>query len=287
MWLLYEVAKDLYFFATDSVGSLLSLFKVKEQSLSVPIKTQLIPFKVQDTHPMIRFVPRAKSIVEVKSIHAVPQKNTVVYVATADAPIRKTPTNSIDNVLVKAPYGAMLVALENENGWVRVFHHGVEGWMLIEDIADRAAYVYPRFIIGEANLSDDPNTERVRAVIADEFSYGERNTELQAEEYVLYKLYRRGAKINWSDVRPRTPGTWGTLLRDAEGILMLSEPKQRAVMEWMISETLGHLAYVEAVFPDGSIQISEANWPDQGIYNERVLVRDEWQALKPAFILVT
>lgn len=49
-------------------------------------------------------------------------------------------------------------------------------------------------------------------------------------------------------------------------------------------ESLGHLAYVDAVFPDDSLQITEANWPDEGVYNERVLVKEEWEGLEPRFI---
>lgn len=47
-----------------------------------------------------------------------------------------------------------------------------------------------------------------------------------------------------------------------------------------------HLAYVEKVFPDETIQISEADWPDRGIYNERVLVENEWRALTAVFITI-
>jgi surface antigen len=49
----------------------------------------------------------------------------------------------------------------------------------------------------------------------------------------------------------------------------------------------GHVSYVEAVFPDKSIQVSEANWPEDGIYNERVMVEEEWRALAPHFIVVS
>ena len=40
---------------------------------------------------------------------------------------------------------------------------------------------------------------------------------------------------------------------------------------------IGHVAFVEEVYPDGSIRISEANWPRNGIYNERVLTVAEWK----------
>ena len=38
----------------------------------------------------------------------------------------------------------------------------------------------------------------------------------------------------------------------------------------------GHIAFVEKVWPDGSIYISEANWPGLGKYNERKLAKAVW-----------
>lgn len=54
----------------------------------------------------------------------------------------------------------------------------------------------------------------------------------------------------------------------------------------MMSDEVGHVAYVEAVFPDDTITISEVNFPDSGIYNERSLLKEEWKSLKPVFIQI-
>ena len=63
-------------------------------------------------------------------------------------------------------------------------------------------------------------------------------------------------------------------------------PSVGAVMECTMSEKGAHLAYVEKVFPDQSIQISEADWPDRGIYNERILTESEWHERAPLFITI-
>jgi surface antigen len=63
-------------------------------------------------------------------------------------------------------------------------------------------------------------------------------------------------------------------------------PKVGSVIEYTFPDEIGHLAYVEAVFPDESIVLSEANYPDRGIYNERTLGKEEWTALNPVFIQV-
>jgi hypothetical protein len=91
--------------------------------------------------------------------------------------------------------------------------------------------------------------------------------------------------IPWPAVRPRTPGTWRTLLRDVPSVTITTDPSARAVIEWQ-GDVRGHVAYVEAVFPDNTIQISEANYPDRGIYNERTMVESEWRAYNPVFLSV-
>lgn len=39
----------------------------------------------------------------------------------------------------------------------------------------------------------------------------------------------------------------------------------------------GHVAFVEQAFADGSVKVSEANWPHDGIYNERTISKADWQ----------
>jgi len=214
-----------------------------------------------------------------------PQRNTIIYVATVGAPLRTNPHTGIDNVIRHIPYGSMLVALETLNGWVRVFHKGTEGYVSLDDVVDRSAYVYPKFIIGEVNLSSDPNTERVRAMIEDAFSCGESDLPLQAEEYALYKIIRTGAKVVWGDVRPRVPGTWNDIFSKSDTVKVSAEPKSRTVMEYRFENGQGHLSFVESAFDDGTLKVSEANWPSDGIYNERMIVREEWEKLAPKFIL--
>ena len=57
-------------------------------------------------------------------------------------------------------------------------------------------------------------------------------------------------------------------------------------MEYLFENEVGHLTYVEAVFPDTTIAISEVNFPDSGMYNERQLTKEEWKEFKPVFISV-
>jgi surface antigen len=57
-------------------------------------------------------------------------------------------------------------------------------------------------------------------------------------------------------------------------------------MEYVDENEIGHLAYIEAVFPDDTVALSEVNYPDSGTYNERELSKLEWKELRPVFIVV-
>jgi hypothetical protein len=215
-------------------------------------------------------------------------KNTIMYAMARKTPLYDGPTIAFDSERATIPYGALVLVVEPEGRFYRVIWNTHEGWVLKEHLADRASLVYPNFIPGEENSVDHPNTARVRALLDDEFGLAHSEFPLQAGEYVLYKLWRRGLTIPWpkGDV-PRTPGMWHTLLRGGEGIHMSVAPRAGSLMEYTEAQGIGHVAYVEAVFPDGMIAISEANHPHAGIYSERTLAKDVWQALRPVFIEVS
>lgn len=219
------------------------------------------------------------------------QKSTVMYTSSYATPLRSAPGAVGDTVYTVLPYGSMVMVLDAEDMWAHVASGPHTGWVYVDDLEDCAADVYPSFHIGEANGADDPSTIRVRAIINDEFGAGDVELPLQAEEYVLYRLYKKGLKIAWPPVRPRLPGMWHTILKDVPNVSVVVKPVGGALMEFMMESeddegVSGHIAYVEAVFPDDTIQISETNWPDRGMYNERVLTLEEWQALTPTFLTV-
>ena len=217
------------------------------------------------------------------------QKSTVMYTSSIVTPLRSAPGALGDTVYSMLPYGTMVMVLEVQDMWAQVASGPYTGWVYVDDLEDRAAHVYPGFHIGEINDAEDPATIRVRALINDEFGAGELGLPLQTEEYVAYRLLRKGVKIAWPQVRPRTPGTWGAILHKTVGVMQEQRPQAGTVMEYFLqdegeTERRGYLAYVEAVFPDDSLQISEVGWPQQGMYNERVLVADEWRNLAPTFL---
>lgn len=215
-------------------------------------------------------------------------KNTIMYAATKETPLYNGPTIAFDSCKATIPYGALVLVVEPVGRFYRAIWGAHEGWILKEHLADRASMVYPEFVHGQENSVDHTNTARVRALIGDEFGLSNSEFPLQAGEYVLYRLMRRGLRIVWPSSRaPRAPGSWHTILRGAPLIHIGVMPRVGSIIEYADDHDVGHVAYVEAVFPDSMIAISEANFPHSGMYSERTLSKDAWRALKPVFIEVS
>ncbi len=221
----------------------------------------------------------------IRMVEAAP-KNTVMYAGTVSVPIFKNPTIEFDTQIGTVPFGDLVMMHEAQGRFYKVTWGHVEGWVLRDDLVDRTLQVHPQFVVGTQNLVDHPNTAHVRAILGDVFGLNRSDFPLQAGEYVLYRLWKKGIHISWPETRPRVPGLWHNILKGVPGIHVGVVPKAGALMEYMINSEIGHLAYVEAVFPDETISISEAHFPDSGIYNERELTREAWRELHPLFITV-
>lgn len=273
MHILFAVVEDLYTFAVSTL-----LGWRTETDRSAPLA---LPASRMAT---LAAVPQEEAVGTPIDPRELPQKHTVVYCAQAQTPLRTTPEEASDTTIAVLAYGDMVMMLEAGEAWSYIAAGEKKGYVPTTALAHKAANVYPDFTIGEENGPRADNTMRLRSVIRDEFSASLSQLCLQAHEYVYYKLVRRGVAVNWPDVRPRTPGSWARILGMLEEVSLESTPHVGSVMEYVHTDTSAHLAYVEQVFGDSSIRLSEANWPDRGIYNERVLTKDEWQSLSPTFI---
>lgn len=212
------------------------------------------------------------------------ERGMVMYVGVERAPVFQDAKRIFDGVIFTLEYGEMVLVREWKGRFARVALHGKEGWVLRDELVDRASYVYPSFVEGLPNVEDDVSTVRLRAIIKDEYYGGLLEYPLQAGEYVTYRLKRAGKKIPWSNVRPRNPGNWHRLLRGVDDVYMSISPTVGSVMEYMIHDSVGHVAFVETVSKDQEITVSEVNYPKEGMYSKRVLSQNEWKELRPVFI---
>jgi len=175
--------------------------------------------------------------------------------------------------------------------WVKAKLGDEEGWVhtdYITEINPNPAQVIQQiilFIKDQTNLAGGEITNTVRKIINDEYGGGINNWELQCTEYVTYRIKTKiGIDIKWPVKTGRNGGKWWKIFQDAGLYKILSEPQINCAMcftagisqDAAINE-IGHVAFIEEVLMDGSVKVSEANWPHDGIYNERLISKSDWQ----------
>lgn len=98
--------------------------------------------------------------------------------------------------------------------------------------------------------------------------YWRQGTGENCTNYVAYRLIQNGASANYGPF-PGNANTWGSYFAQ-RNVTPNSTPAVGAIAWWGANAdpsqgigTDGHVAYVEHVYPDGSIDISEANYANQ------------------------
>lgn len=211
----------------------------------------------------------------------------VGYVTAVNAPLYQQPVRELDTVIAEIPYGARVALGERQGTWRQVMYRNRAGWVSDEVVKTRAGECQPFFVNGEYCAADSGVTERTRLIINDVLYGGESGVPLSGEEYVYYRLLTHGVVPPAIEARPRRAGTWQHLFKGERGVHVTVRPKTRSVMEYIDQEAVGHVAYVQAVFPDETIHIAEVGYPQSGFYQERTLDQETWQALKPVFLQFT
>jgi len=243
---------------------------------------ELPPYEWQKPAPV---VPRSLVKIEDTPPLSLSKDRTAAYVNKQKANVLTVPALTLDGVLLEIPFGSVVEILETQNRWFKIIYKGVNGWMLRDDLVEELKE--PQFKLGNFYPSDAEETIVIRSTLDDEFAGALASLPLAGEEYVSYRLKRQGVKIAWGKERPRLSGTWQNLLKGRPGSHIGITPKKGAVMEIVLDSTMGHLAYIEAVYPDQSILISEVGWPEIGQYSERTLPKAEWIEWRPVFIEIT
>ena len=238
--------------------------------------------------PTIIVYRRFAEDVTVSYPHIIMNKDQKVYTKESDVNFRK-PSGASDGV-EKMKLGQELIVVDGP--WFRVTKDGQQGWVhgdyLTEVVPvslspDRSAL--PQFVMGQPNMAGDGNTIEVRKVINDEFGLGKSGDPLNCTEYAQYRVkIKTGVEIKWPADRPRHGGKWAEIFERNNLYKVINEPVLNCAVSFTdvrrrdgTKTEEGHIAFVEEVLPDGSVRISEANWPHDGIYNERSISKADWQ----------
>mgnify|MGYP001605568325 CR=1 FL=1 len=239
--------------------------------------------------------PRAP--VEEKSIEILPAFSTKTLFVNSGIGLNVRSGPDVNSEKIGTiSYGAEVTVLQEQSKWFKIKSSDLQGWVssvyLTEEkpaaqiervVKEDVSGEFPRFQKAVANLANDANTVKLRKIINDEFGGGANGWDLQCTEYVCYKLRQMGIRISWPAERPRHGGRWAGIFERNGLYKVLVEPKAGCAMCFTtgfksdaMNET-GHVAFVEQVLEDGSVKISEANWPQPGKYNERVVLVSEWR----------
>ena len=246
--------------------------------------------------------PQAATTAEKKPLEVLPafiQKK--LYVSAIWLNVRSSPEVVESNEVGRLKFGQEVTVVEENGKWLKIFGPSdIQGWVssyyLTEYIPAQAPPIEVKpsltateaelpvvFRKGVPNLADDPNVLHLRAIINDEFGGGKNRWELQCTEYAQYRVKQLGIDIRWPVKFGRHGGKWASIFEQRGLYKVLDYPKTGCAMSFTggfkslaMMET-GHVAFVEEVFADGSVRITEANWPPPGKFNERIIPLQEWQ----------
>lgn len=272
MQVLFAVLDDLFQFTLTALFGV-----VRTNQSSIEQDTALVPLQSQLPLPSgapSRFVATDTD-----------EARGGFFTCVTSAAIHTDPVVAYDNVLRTVPYGTTITVVKYGGRWAMVQVGDYSGWMLKDDMKRAATDVLPVLVNGRAYEATHPETVKLRRYIHDAFYCEAPALPLNASEYIMYRLSRSRRLIQWPETRPRLPGVWQIILRGNPSVHIGVVPKTGTVMEFT-HEDAGHLLYVEAVFPDSSIQVSGVDYEGLGMYSELVIEKADWLELHPVFIEV-
>ena len=209
-------------------------------------------------------------------------KDEKLYTKIEGVRFRYSPdASTLGNLIQELPQGQEAVFVNGP--WVKVRVGAQEGWIHADYLSEQVPAL--AFKVGVPNLTGDALTQKVRAAIGDEFGGGKNGWELQCTEYVAYRVKTKlGVTIVWPVATGRNGGKWAAIFQTYGTYPVLANPVANCAMSFTAGISLnpsvnaiGHVAFVESVLPDGSVHVSEANWPRNGMYNERTITKADWQ----------
>lgn len=148
----------------------------------------------------------------------------------------------------------------------------------IKEVQIKEVDLLPRFVHGKPNLANGENTKRVREYIKHEFGLNFDVDCLQCVEYVQYRVKQKlGIWIEWPIKSGRDAKYWPNMLGPRYRVSEMPVVNSVASFDALSLGVHGHVVFVENIFPDGEIEISEVNLPRDGIYNLKRMAPAIWR----------
>tara|TARA_B100000745_G_scaffold299997_1_gene252344 strand:- start:1632 stop:2480 length:849 start_codon:yes stop_codon:yes gene_type:complete len=281
MNVLLAVVDDLLMFIRESLFGSVALLPTKQKRKELPTPDVVDVF----TDTLQEYAQSTPSPDAVVYSPALLHTGEQYYIGSIDAYVYADPVIAFDNALQLLSYGTSVRLLQLQGRWAQVRFGDFIGWVLKDTLCSAVTDVYPQFEEGGRYPHDQSETVKLRAYINDVFGGTRGEFPLTSEEYVHYKLRTKKRTIAWGEERSRIAGTWQRKLKGKQGIYIRITPATDAVMEYVIDD-LGYLAFVEAVYPDNSIKISEIVTEEGSLYRQQTLTSEVWKELRPVFITV-
>ncbi len=197
-----------------------------------------------------------------------------VIITTTALHVRELP-NTDCPIIGRLTNGEVVRPIDKDGDWYKIRFEGCDGWISSKftapDSDDDIRIEKINFKIGRPYNAVSPETIKLREIINDEFGGGYKSWELQCTEYTQYRITMDGKRIIWPVTRGRHGGKWAKIFSNNEKYNVSDKPTKGTAMSFTKIKGYGHVAYVEEVLEDGSIKISEANWPKSGTYQERTI----------------
>ncbi|MEM9336508.1 MAG: SH3 domain-containing protein [Patescibacteria group bacterium] len=194
------------------------------------------------------------------------------------------PVRALDTIIGTLRYGMIVEVIGYQGRWAHVERAGEKAWVEKDGLVSEKTDVLPDLEVGSIYDVYHPDTTKIRAILNDEFAAAELALPLQDIEYVTYRLHVKQRMIPWPTVRPRVSGRWHQLLRGQKGIHMSVRPTTGSLMEYSRADGSGQLLYVDAVYPDESIEVEAVGEQIEGRFDKKKVSPEVWRSFGPTFI---
>lgn len=289
MNVLIAVVDDLWFFLRESLfGAVISQRqKGLASTLSLPGSTA----QTQELEDFVEAIEHATQVTEASPAPLSRQSDALLhtgeryFIGGIDVFFYADPVIAFDNAFAMLSYGTSVQLLQIQGRWAQIRYDETIGWILKDSLCAKPIDVFPHFTTDTEYVHDHPETIKLRAFIGDAFGGARGMFALSAEEYVYYKLRKQNRQISWGTERSRIAGTWQRKLKGKQGVYIRVTPKTDAVMEYVIDD-VGYLAFVEAVYPDNSVKVSEIASEENSVYREYTYTPEQWREFRPVFITI-